>query len=74
MYKRRPICIEEKQKIISDIFNIPPEDYDSIADMVTLHDEKKVITVAPSGLAIETRRQTIIYSYCTCAQLGTHYN
>ena len=55
MYKRRPICIEEKQKIISDIFNIPPEDYDSIADMVTLHDEKKVIIVAPSGLAIDMR-------------------
>jgi hypothetical protein len=34
---------EEKQKIISEIFNIPPEEYDSIADIVTLHQDKKVI-------------------------------
>jgi len=34
--------VEEKQKIISEIFNIPPEEYDSIADMATLHQDKKV--------------------------------
>lgn len=34
-------ALEEKQKIISDIFKIPPEEYDSIADIATLHQEKK---------------------------------
>jgi hypothetical protein len=40
---------EEKQKIISEIFNIPPEEYDSIADIVTLHQDKKVIRTTTAG-------------------------
>ena len=29
-------ALEEKQKIIADIFSIPPEDYDSITDLVSV--------------------------------------
>jgi len=34
-------ALEEKQKIIADIFNIPPEDYDAITDLVANTDDRK---------------------------------
>jgi len=34
-------ALEEKQKIIADIFNIPPEDYDAITDLVAHTDDRK---------------------------------
>ena len=34
-------ALEEKQKIIADIFNIPPEDYETITDLVVGGDNSK---------------------------------
>jgi len=34
-------ALEEKQKIIADIFNIPPEDYDTITDLVVGTEDRK---------------------------------
>jgi len=34
-------ALEEKQKIIADILNIPPEDYEAITDLVTTTEDKK---------------------------------
>merc|ERR1719431_2200193 len=34
-------ALEEKQKIIADIFNIPPEDYETITDLVANTDDRK---------------------------------
>eukprot|EP00092_Neocalanus_flemingeri_P029208 GFUD01031705.1.p1 GENE.GFUD01031705.1~~GFUD01031705.1.p1 ORF type:complete len:1324 (-),score=443.62 GFUD01031705.1:1464-5210(-) len=34
-------ALEEKQKIIADIFNIPPEDYDAITDLVANTEDRK---------------------------------
>ena len=34
-------ALEEKQKIIADIFNIPPEDYETITDLVMGTDDRK---------------------------------
>jgi len=33
-------ALEEKQRIIADIFQIPPEEYDSITDIVAQHEQK----------------------------------
>lgn len=33
--------MEEKQKIIADIFNIPPEDYETITDLVMGTEDRK---------------------------------
>lgn len=34
-------ALEEKQKIIADIFNIPPEDYETITDLVMGTEDRK---------------------------------
>jgi len=34
-------ALEEKQKILADIFEVPPEDYDSITDLVTTEEARR---------------------------------
>ena len=34
-------ALEEKQKIIADIFNIPPEDYETITDLVVGNNDNR---------------------------------
>jgi len=34
-------ALEEKQKILADIFEVPPEDYDSITDLVTTEESRR---------------------------------
>jgi len=34
-------ALEEKQKILADIFEVPPEDYDSITDLVTTEETRR---------------------------------
>ena len=36
-------ALEDKQRIIADIFNIPPEEYDSITDILQ-HNQSKAVS------------------------------